>query len=137
MFERILVPADLTPRNASAVDVAGGLSAPEAEVRLLHVIETIPGVEAGDGFYERIEERASSHLADLGKRLSGRGVSWTAELAYGARGETILAEADALKADLIVIRSHAAGRGDERAAGYGTLSFQIGILAPCHVLLVK
>lgn len=137
MFERILVPADLTARNDSAVDVAGGLAAAGAEVRLLHVIETIPGIETGDRFYERIEEHASSHLAGLGKLLEGRNVSWTAEIAYGPRGETILAEADKLKADLIVIRSHAAGRGDTRASGFGTLSFQIGILAPCHVLLVK
>ena len=88
-------------------------------------------------FYERIEEHASSHLAGLGKILAGRNVSWTAEIAYGARGETILAEADKLKADLIVIRSHAAGRGEARPSGFGTLSFQIGILATCHVLLVK
>ena len=138
MFERIVVPADLTERNRRAVEMAGRLSAPEGTVCLLHVIETIPGmsVEEESIFFGKLEERASAYLGELGKMLDEKQIQWKAEIAYGPRAKTILDEAEKLHADLIVIRSHRVG--DEKPSeGWGTLSYQVGIFARCPVLLVK
>ncbi len=138
MFERIIVPADLTERNREAVAMARGLVTPNGSICLLHVIETIPGVSVDEEktFYEKLEHKASSFLADLGNVLTNAGVDWNAEVVYGSRARTILDEAKKLDADLIVVRSHRVDteRSDH---GFGTLSYQIGILAECPVLLVK
>ena len=138
MFERIVVPADLTERNREAVAMASRVVAPNGSICLLHVIETIPGLSVDEEreFYEKLEQKASAFLAELGTVLEEQGVEWTAEVVYGSRARTILDEARKLGADLIVIRSHRID-GASSAQGFGTLSYHIGILAECPVLLVK
>ena len=138
MFERIIVPADLTERNREAVAMASQVVAPSGNICLLHVIETIPGLSVDEEreFYEKLEHKASAFLAELGTVLEERGVEWSAEVVYGSRARTILDEARKLDADLIVIRSHRID-GESSTPGFGTLSYQIGILAECPVLLVK
>lgn len=138
MFERIVVPADLTERNREAVEMARDVVAPSGSVCLLHVIETIPGVSVDEekAFYEKLEHKASAFLATLGDILEKSGLDWTAEVVYGSRAHSILDEAKKLDADLIVVRSHRVA-GERSDQGYGTLSYQIGIMAECPVLLVK
>ena len=41
MFDHILVPVDLTDRNSRALAAAARLAGDDAEVTLLHVIETL------------------------------------------------------------------------------------------------
>jgi hypothetical protein len=48
VFNRILVPADLTERNREAVEMARSLVARDGNICLLHVIETIPGVSVDE-----------------------------------------------------------------------------------------
>ena len=138
MFERIVVPADLTQANREAVQMAGRLAAPNGRICLLHVIETIPGLELTEekSFYERLEHKAATFLEELSGLLDRETVQVSAEIVYGSRARTILDEAKKLEADLIVIRSHRVS-GESSDAGFGTLSYQIGILAECPVLLVK
>jgi nucleotide-binding universal stress UspA family protein len=136
VFERILVPADLTDRNRPAVEMASKLLRPTGTMHLLHVIEMIPGftLEEEADFYSRLETAASRHLQSIAAPLQARGLSVEAEVSYGPRARTILDEAAKIGADLIVIQSHRVAAGGE---GFSTLSYQIGILAPCPVLLVK
>jgi universal stress protein F len=139
MYERIIVPADLTDRNRNAVEAAGQLVEKKSgTVYLLHVIETIPGfaIEEERDFYAKLEKRATEHLEELGEVLGGKGIQWAAEVAYGPRAKTILEEASKLDADLIVIQSHRLDR-DHPQEGWGTLSYQVGILSDRPVLLVK
>lgn len=139
MYERIIVPADLTDGNGPAVEVAGRVVAKETgTVYLLHVIETIPGfaIEEERDFYGKLEKSATEHLEKLGEILTQSGVRWRAEVAYGPRAKTILDEARKLDADLIIIQSHRLDR-DRPQQGWGTLSFQVGILSDRPVLLVK
>ena len=144
MFARIVVPADLTDRNREAVAMASRVAAPDGTICLLHVIETIPGVAVDEEkeFYEKLEKKASVFLGELGDTLSAQNIRWSAEVVYGSRAQTILDEAKKLDADLIVIRSHridreSAGQSGQSGMGFGTLSYQVGILAECSVLLVK
>jgi universal stress protein F len=139
LFERIVVPADLTDRNARAVEMASRLARPEGgKVFLLHVIETIPGftVEEESDFYERLERAASRHLDELARPLERMSIEYEADVVYGPRARTIVDEAARLDADLIVIQSHLIEPG-RREEGFGTLSYQVGIFARCPVLLVK
>jgi nucleotide-binding universal stress UspA family protein len=105
---------------------------------LLHVIEVIPGLamEEEKPFYARLEKTARKHLEGLGAQLEGKEVRWQAEVRFGTRGPDIVRYAGETGADLIVLTSP---RFDpERpAAGWGSLSHKLGILAACPVLLVK
>ena len=70
LYRSILVPVDLTEKNASALAIAEDLAKRnEGDLTLLHVIETIE--ESGFGrdeleeFYRRLEDKARQGLEDL------------------------------------------------------------------------
>jgi nucleotide-binding universal stress UspA family protein len=139
MFLNIVVPVDLTDRNRPAVAMAAKLSTPsQGTIHLLHVIETIPGfsLEEESEFYGRLEKRASEHLQALSEPLRERGIRLEADVIYGPRAKTIVDEARRIGADLLVMQSHRIDpeRGGD---GLGTLSHQVGLFAPCPVLLVR
>ena len=139
MFRTIVVPVDLTDRNSPALEMAAKLSAPsQGTVHILHVIETIPGfsVEEEPEFYSRLEKSAARHLEALSAPLLERGIDVKADVIYGPRAKTILEETRKMGADLLVIQSHRID-GERRGEGLGTLSHQVGLFAPCPVLLVR
>mgnify|MGYP001390768689 CR=1 FL=1 len=137
MFRRILVPVDFTRKNARAVKVAARLATQRgASVTLLHVIER---VDAGDdaalaGFYRGLEKSARTKMGAL-LASAGR-VPTHAEIVYGNRVNEILRLAEENKTDLIVMGSHRLAR-KHPVQNWGTISYKIGILARCPVLLVK
>lgn len=139
MFREILVPADLTDRNRPAVELASRLVIPsEGAIHLLHVIETIPGftIDEEPEFYQRLEKTAREHLQTLSAPLRERGLRVEAKVTYGPRMATILDETEKIGVDLLVIQSHRFD-GERKGQGLGTLSHQVGLLAPCSVLLVR
>jgi nucleotide-binding universal stress UspA family protein len=137
MFRRILVPVDFTKKNARAVSVAAKLATQRgASVTLLHVIER---VDAGDdaalaGFYRGLEKSARTKMGAL-LASAGR-VPTHAEIVYGNRVNEILRLAEENKTDLIVMGSHRLAL-KHPGQNWGTISYKIGILARCPVLLVK
>jgi nucleotide-binding universal stress UspA family protein len=139
MFKKILVPMDLTATHEHTVGIAAELAKPSrGKVTLLHVIELIEGVALSEDreFYERLENKARIHLEPFQSRLEELGISARALVVYGNRTEQVLRTAQEMQADLIVLTSHRIDPGT-RGAGWGTLSYKIGILAACPVLLVK
>ena len=137
MFRNILVPVDFTKKNLRAVRVAARVASGRgASLILLHVIER---VDAGDprglaGFYRKLEASARHKIGAL---LSAAGtVPARAEVLYGNRVNEILRFATERKVDLIVMSSHrlAMRRPGEN---WGTISYKVGILSRCPVLLVK
>jgi nucleotide-binding universal stress UspA family protein len=139
MFKRILLPVDLSDRHAAAVRLAGELCArPQGEVRLLHVIEVIPGlgIDEERPFYDRLERVARAHLEALAKRLERLKVPCHTDLRLGHRVEQINACAHQMNADLVVLTSPPPDPKNV-LAGAGSLSFRIGLVAPCPVLLVR
>ncbi len=137
MFRRILVPVDFTKKNLRAVRMAAKLGAPRrAQVTLLHVIERI---DFGDpaayaGFYRKLEIGARQKMKGL--LAAAKGVSAKAEIQYGRRVDEILRTVAEQKIDLVVMSSH---RLALRHPGenWGTISYKVGILSRCPVLLVK
>src|SRR5262245_13313567 len=139
MFKKILVPVDLTDKHRQALDVAGELAAQSGgEVTLLHVVETIPGLpmEEERTFYNRLERVARSHLEGLGKRLAERKVACRVEVRHGHRAPESTRYATEMAADLIILT---APRFDPAApgAGWGSMSYTVGILSQCPVMLVR
>ena len=137
MFRRILVPVDFTKKNVRAVRIAAKVGVPrKAQVTLLHVIERVDAGEpaALSGFYKTLEVSARRKMKGLLASLGG--VPVKAEIRYGNRVVEILRCVSEKKIDLVVMSSH---RLALRRAGenWGTISYKVGILSRCPVLLVK
>jgi universal stress protein A len=139
VFTKILVPVDLTDKHQQALDIAARLASESgSEVTLVHVVETIGDVWDAEerDFYDRIEGFARDHLAKLGRSLEAGHVPRREEILFGDRAREIVRYAMERGIDLIVLSSHRIDLQDP-SAGWGTLSYKLGILAQCPVLLVK
>ena len=137
-FRRILVPTDLTDRTARALEVTAKLAGNRSRVTLLHVVQTVPGLAFDDlrPAYEKLRDRAARKMAAIANRVIAPGLDLEIRIDYGPRAETIVKTAVAMGADLIVLPSH---RVNPAMIGrdWGTISYKVGILAQCPVLLVK
>src|SRR5687768_11162946 len=110
-FQRLLVPLDFSPMTGAVLSVAQRLLAPDGRAILLHVVETLPSVmEGAFGVYAHRKD-----LEDMGRHALERLNSLIAE-AHDARlvpqvregkpAPEIVAEAEASRAEVIVIGSH-------------------------------
>jgi nucleotide-binding universal stress UspA family protein len=138
-FRHILVPADLTERTEKALQLASKLaSSDRARITLLHVIETIDGVQFDElkPFYERMERKARTTMTALTRRAPEGAVHAESAVVYGRRAEEIVSYARANGVDLIVLASHRVNPSMVNR-DWGTISYKVGILAQCPVLLVK
>jgi universal stress protein A len=138
-FRHILVPTDLTVRTDKALQLAGELSAPAGgRVTLIHVIEEIPGLPLKEvtAFYHRLERKAQKAMDALTSRAHQQAADVSGIAVRGAVAEEIVSYAVGTQVDLIVLASH---RVNPSLVGrdWGTLSYKVGILAQCPVLLVK
>lgn len=138
-FQHILIPVDFTEKNLPALEIAVDLAvANHARVTLLHVIETIdvePDAEM-DQFYARLQARADSELERLSQRFVTSGLTVDRKTRFGKRLPEIVSDAIERKVDLIVMSSH---KPDLRkpTQTWATLSYQVSVVCPCPVLLVK
>jgi nucleotide-binding universal stress UspA family protein len=139
MFNRILVPVDLTEKSLAAVDIAYDLATQsEAEVVLLHVIETIEHVQFDElkPFYERLETSAREGLQEFSERFVSNNIKVEQALLYGHRSQQIVEYAVNNRIDLIVMASHRIDP-DRPGHDWSSISYSVAILSPCPVLLVK
>ena len=139
MFRRILVPVDFTPRSLRAARAAAKVAAAtRAEAVVLQVIERIDDDESGalESFYRKLEKAAREKLKKLLVPFAENRLPARAEILYGKPVAEILRFAAANRADLIVMSSH---KLPLRRSGesWGTVSYKVGVLARCPVLLVK
>ena len=139
MFRRILVPVDFSKRNLRALRAAAKVATESpAEVTLLHVIERLGGDEFGalESFYRKLEAAARARMKELLPAVQGQRLKVHAEIVYGKPVVEILRFAQANRADLIVMSSH---KLPLRRSGesWGTISYKVGVLSRCPVLLVK
>ena len=137
MFHRILLHVDLGDRHAAAFELAARLC-PQGEVILLHVVEKIPGLSIAEErpFYDRLEQAAHDHLEMLGRQLEEKGLRWRGIVCLGHRVEEIAEWARQEQADLVVVTTPPPAADDTRA-GLASLSFRVGLVAPCPVLLAR
>jgi nucleotide-binding universal stress UspA family protein len=137
LFRHILCPVDFTDKNTSALDVVYAML-PQSRVTLLHVIERIEYAEDEETqqFYNGLEEKARERLAEMAQRFVDAGRSIETHTIFGRRGPEIVRYAIDADVDLVVLSSHKIDR-QQLTGGWATLSYQISILCPFPVLLVK
>jgi nucleotide-binding universal stress UspA family protein len=139
MFQRILVPVDLTEKSMAAVDLAFEFAAQSgAEVILLHVIETIEHVQFDElkPFYERLENSARNGLQECSERFDANDMKIEQAVVYGHRTKAIVDFAVENRMDLIIMASHRID-ADRPGHDWSSISYAVAILSPCPVLLVK
>jgi nucleotide-binding universal stress UspA family protein len=139
MFQRILVPVDLTEKSLVAVDMAYEFAVQSgAEVTLLHVIETIEHVEFEElkPFYQRLENSARNGLQEFSERFVLKKLQVDQALVYGHRTKEIVDFAIGNRIDLIIMASHRIDP-DRPGHDWSSISYTVAILSPCPVLLVK
>lgn len=139
MFKHILVPTDFMDRDRNALDIALKLASIErGKIHLLHVIEIIANTtfEEFKDFYTKLERRAFKDLHEMIAPFQERQADVVPAVIYGNRAQEILRFAHENQIDLIVMKSHRIDVQD-RAQGWGTISYKVGILAQCPVMLVK
>lgn len=139
MFQRILVPLDLSGRNGRTIETARELAwRHHARVTLLHVIQQIPDVAASElrDFYGRLERVSARRLERIASRFTARGVPAVVTVCIGEPAREIVGTAARKKVDLIVMGSHKVAPG-RPSTGWGTTSYKVGIFCRCPILLVK
>jgi nucleotide-binding universal stress UspA family protein len=139
LFQHILVPTDLTKRTERSLQLAATFaSRGPARVTLFHVIEVVDGLpfEELRPFYDRMERRALATMNTFAQRIVNPPASAASAVAYGLRAEEIVKFAVANGVDLIVLASHRVNPSRVNR-DWGTISYKVGILAQCPVLLVK
>jgi nucleotide-binding universal stress UspA family protein len=139
MFKRILVPIDLSDRNERTLRVALAVARQNrARVILFHVIQSVPDVHVGElrDFYERLEVSSVEKLTRAAGRFVARRVRVDTEVFVAEPAREIVRLAARRRVDLIVMGSHRVRPG-RPAAGWGTISYKVGIFCRCPVLLVK
>jgi len=139
MFQKILVPLDMTFKHRRAIDMAADLARQSGgEVVLLHAIELIHGMPREDEkeFYDRLETAAQAHLEKHLSLLHERGIACRKELVFGVRVAEVLRLARTMSADLIILTAPRLDPSNLES-GWGSMSYKLGYFAPCPVLLVK
>lgn len=135
----VLLATDLGPASAHAadraLDLAARLSAP---LLIVSVIDPLRLRLPGGRFATRVDQvRASREAAaqELVARGRERGVPATFLIWEGEPGESIVAAAEAERAELIVVGSH--GRGGVGRLLMGSVSEYVVRHAACPVLVVR
>ncbi len=139
MFKHILVPIDLSDRNARALTAALELARQSrARVTLLHVIQSVQNIPPGElkGFYRELARASARKLERVARRFVARRVEVRTEIAIGEPAREIVRLAARRRADLVVMGSHKVRPG-RSSAGWGTTSYKVGIFCRCPILLVK
>jgi universal stress protein A len=140
-FSHIIVPVDFTERNRTTLARALEIARPaQSQVSLLHVIEEVPYAEDEqiDAFCAMLRRRAEQKMQELAEGASANPDAGrlNTEIIIGRRGPEIVRYAVENQVDLVVMSSHAIELND-LSAGWATLSYQVSIICPCSVLLVK
>jgi nucleotide-binding universal stress UspA family protein len=141
MFQKILLPVELTEKDFRAVDAARNLAATDVEsdteIVLLHVIETLdlPFEELED-FYGKLESRAVEVMDELAASLASEKISVVHRIAFGSRVPEILAHAEEIGADLVILVARQVDPSDPGSAWSG-IAYQAAILSGISVLLLK
>ncbi len=114
MYKNVLVPIALDHEGGygESLAIADAISAPDAKLTLLHVVEEVPGFVAGqlpEGLLDKNFEAAHQELLAIAK---GAGPAVAADVVRGHSARTILDYAEAHGSDCIVIASHKPGLED-------------------------
>ncbi len=138
MFSSILIPTDFTPKSRPALEIGKNLAKIfGSKLTLLHVIETIEGTSFDEfkDFYEKLYKKAERELQRLIDK-HGDEITIHKAIVFGKRAPEIVKYAHLNMVDLIIMSSHKIDPSQEQQ-GFGTISYKVGLMATCPILLVK
>lgn len=139
LFNHLVVPLDFTEKNAAAMQIAHSLATQNrSRVTLLHVIETINGSEdqSVTDFYDALKSDATKQMAERAASFANSAVLLQQEIVLGKPASAIVEYVVREQADLVVLSSHPVTL-DQSPKGWATISYQVSLLCPCPVMLVK
>jgi universal stress protein A len=143
-IHRILVAVDFSEHSEQALEDAITLAKEfGAELHLVHCYEVYPAGAIGfpynvtipDSFEREIRESATAHLASWREKVTAQGVRAEQHLVMDRPSHGIVALADKLSADLIVIGTY--GLTGLKHVLLGSVAERVLRHAPCPVLTVK
>ena len=139
MFRHILVPTDFSKKSSQALEIALKLvDVEDGKITLLHVIETIQDASYGEfaDFYDKLKQNAERKMADILEVYDGPNNSMQAKVSFGNRAARIVSYAAEHGVDLIVLSSHRI-EPENMGQGWGSISYKVGLLSHCPVMMVK
>ena len=139
MFKNILVPTDFTKKSVTALDIALRIGSKDGfKITLLHVIEILEGTDETEfrEFYDRLEDRAEKKMEEMVNQYEKDNPNIDTAIVLGNRVREIVRYAQDNDTDLIVLSSHRIENLDA-SEGWATISYKVGILSPCPVMMVK
>ena len=140
MFKNILVPTDLSEKSSRALEIALDMAEKRGECKItfLHVIERIEDSDEDEfqSFYDRLALKARAKMKAITRQYSDRKADIDNEIIFGNRVGEIVDFAYKHAIDLIILTSHKLNKVDA-VEGWATISYKVGILAPCPVMMVK
>jgi len=139
MFKNILVPTDLSERTVKSLGIAIDMALLDGGViTLLHIIEMIEDEDEKEfqDFYDRLRDRAQRKMDEIASQYEHVKLPINREILFGKRVLEIIRFAGEYAVDLIIMSSHKIERLSA-GEGWATISYRVGILAPCPVLMVK
>ena len=142
-LKRILVPTDFSESARLALRYGVSFAREyQAELTLLHVVETIAVGYASDLFpvpmaevFQEISGYAKAELQKLAEEARKRGVSVTELVVQGKPSAEIIRHAAENEVDMIVLGTHGKGMLDQ--ALFGSTTERVVRRAPCPVLTVR
>jgi nucleotide-binding universal stress UspA family protein len=139
MFKNILVPTDLSPKSIKALEIALSMADKgDSRITFLHIIERIEDSDEEEfkSFYDKLASKAHLKMQKMVTQYKGTGVEIDSEIIFGNRVGEIVDFSHKHATDLIILCSHKLNKVDA-VEGWATISYKVGILAPCPVMLVK
>jgi universal stress protein A len=139
MFKHILVPTDLSPKSNRALEIALDMAPPaDGKITLIHIIEKIEDSDGDEfkSFYDKLTAKARLKMEEMVKALKPRKGKIDTEIILGNRVKEIIEFSLTRDVDLIILSSHKLTNVDA-VDGWATISYKVGILAPCPVMMVK
>jgi nucleotide-binding universal stress UspA family protein len=115
---RIVVGVDLDGRWVRGVDLFAALQFASVQAYLVHCVETLwPGIGTHDhtlssvvqAMLQQLEAEGQKALTEAARRLQALGAETCETITYGNTVQALIAQADAVQADLIVIGSECRG----------------------------
>lgn len=135
--QRVVVPIDFSAESFAALDVALQVVELPNQVSLIHVIQDLTPLEAGEvwGVVDPTARIEAARNALRGKLTDDKYSSVTLEVILGDPAEGIASYAEQMSAQLIVIPSH--GRRGLTRLLMGSTAERVVRLAHCPVLVLR
>lgn len=123
VFANILVALDGSPAGQKALDRAVEMArAGETKLHVVYVVETglfssLPTDNTVEIMYNVLQKEGEAVLDKAKTDAAAHGITLTTHLKFGHAGSEVIALADKIKADLIIVGSHGKSQTDRLLIG--------------------